>query len=43
MAAELIKKFSLIKPRSGMGHAGFLHYGRMQHGPLVVEEVEFQA
>ena len=35
MAAELIKKFSLIKPRAGLGHAAFLDYWRMQHGPLV--------
>jgi hypothetical protein len=35
MATELIKKFSLIKPRAGLGHAEFLDYWRTQHGPLV--------
>jgi uncharacterized protein (TIGR02118 family) len=35
MAAELIKKFSLIKPRADMDHAAFLDYWRTQHGPLV--------
>jgi uncharacterized protein (TIGR02118 family) len=35
MAADLVKKFSLIKPRAGMGHAEFLDYWRTQHGPLV--------
>jgi len=35
MAGELIKKFSLIKPRAGLGHAAFLDYWRTQHGPLV--------
>jgi len=43
MAADLAKKFSRIKPRAGLGHAGFLDYWRMQHGPLVAGEVEFQA
>lgn len=35
MAVDLTKKFSLIKPRAGLGHAEFLDYWRAQHGPLV--------
>ena len=35
MADDFIKKFSLIKPRAGLGRADFLDYWRTQHGPLV--------